>query len=381
MPRSFVFPVDVGKSAPYALSLTANFQSSADIFLCNTLIHRSNFDNERFQYFCYRIMGSVGVPRERVLVIYGSLSPEVEDSIRETFADQELTIYQPKPGEVTPPELYRKATILATFSHLPKPEDAQNLKIIHSFSAGLDHLINNPILKEGKIAITSSSGIHGPPIAEWTIMNWIIASRKHFQIYEAQKAHRWDDKDQYLRGNHDQAGKKVGILGYGSIGRQIGRVSQALGMSVYAYTASPRKTPESKRDNGYIVPGTGDADGSIPTTKFLGAEEFALLSASSTSKAAKPYITNISRGKVLDQDALIEALNAGHLSGAALDVTDPEPLPEDHPLWDTPNVQISPHLSGIGREYLPRSLDILRINLGRLARGEPLINAYGGKGY
>ncbi|KAJ5222933.1 D-isomer specific 2-hydroxyacid dehydrogenase NAD-binding [Penicillium citrinum] len=358
-------------------------------------------------------MGSVGVPRERVLVIYGSLSPEVEDSIRETFADQELTIYQPKPGEVTPPELYRKATILATFSHLPKPEDAQNLKIIHSFSAGLDHLINNPILKEGKIAITSSSGIHGPPIAEWTIMNWIIASRKHFQIYEAQKAHRWDDKDQYLRGNHDQAGKKVGILGYGSIGRQIGRVSQALGMSVYAYTASPRKTPESKRDNGYIVPGTGDADGSIPvswhhgldqeslhsflslgldhlvislpltpqTTKFLGAEEFALLSASSTSKAAKPYITNISRGKVLDQDALIEALNAGHLSGAALDVTDPEPLPEDHPLWDTPNVQISPHLSGIGREYLPRSLDILRINLGRLARGEPLINAYGGKGY
>jgi len=95
-----------------------------------------------------------------------------------------------------------------------------SLKIIHSFSAGLDHLINNPILKEGKIAITSSSGIHGPPIAEWTIMNWIIASRKHFQIYEAQKAHRWDDKDQYLRGNHDQAGRKVGILGYGSIGRQ-----------------------------------------------------------------------------------------------------------------------------------------------------------------
>jgi len=103
MPRSFVFPVHVGKSAPYALSLTANFQPSADIFLYNTLIQLSNFDNERFQYFCCRIMGSVGVPRERVLVIYGSLSSEVEESIRETFADQDLTIYQPKPGEVTPP--------------------------------------------------------------------------------------------------------------------------------------------------------------------------------------------------------------------------------------------------------------------------------------
>ncbi|KAJ5762955.1 D-isomer specific 2-hydroxyacid dehydrogenase NAD-binding [Penicillium manginii] len=359
-------------------------------------------------------MGSVEVSREHLLVIfYQVFSPEVEGGLREKFADAELTLYQSKSGEPVPRELYRNATILVTFTDLPELEDSLNLKLIHTFSAGLDHLMNHPILKEGRIPIATSSGIHGPPIAEWTIMNWILAARKHFQVYEAQKAHRWDDKTQYMQGNHDQVGKKVGILGYGSIGRQIGRVSQAMGMSVYAYTASPRKTPESKRDTGYIVPGTGDADGSIPvswhhgtdkesvrsflslgldhlvislpltpqTTKFLGAEEFALLSDSSTSPFAKPYITNISRGKVLDQDALIDALNAGQLSGAALDVTDPEPLPEDHPLWDTPNVQISPHLSGNGREYLPRSLDILRLNLDRLAKGEPLINVYAGRGY
>lgn len=78
----------------------------------------------------------------------------------------------------------------------------------------------HPILQEGRIPISTSSGIHGPPIAEWTIMNWLFAARKHSQVYEAQKAHRWDDKTQYMQGNHDQAGKKVGILGYGSIGRQ-----------------------------------------------------------------------------------------------------------------------------------------------------------------
>ena len=184
-------------------------------------------------------------------------------------------------------------------------------------------------------------------------------------------------------------------------------------MTVHAYTATPRPTPESRRDNGYIVPGTGDPDGSIPaswhhgadresirsflatgldhlvvslpltpqTTRLLGAEEFAILSDHS-HHSTKPYVTNISRGKVIDQKALVDALNSGVLGGAALDVTDPEPLPKDDPLWEAANVQISPHVSALGVEYFPRSLDILEINLERIARDEPLINSYTrGKGY
>lgn len=185
-------------------------------------------------------------------------------------------------------------------------------------------------------------------------------------------------------------------------------------MTVHAYTATPRPTPESRHDRGYIVPGTGDPDGSIPaswhhgtdresirsflatgldhlvvslpltpqTTRLLGAEEFAILSNHSHHHASKPYVTNISRGKVIDQKALVDALNSGVLGGAALDVTDPEPLPKDDPLWEASNVQISPHVSGLGVEYFPRSLDILEVNLGRIARGQPLINSYKrGKGY
>lgn len=191
-------------------------------------------------------------------------------------------------------------------------------------------------------------------------------------------------------------------------------MSHALGMSVYAHTASPRPTPESRRDTGFIVPGTGDPDGSIPvswhhgtdrdsirsflalgldhlvvslpltpqTTHLLGAEEFAIFSHSCTHHTSKPYLTNISRGKVVDQDALVAALQSGLLGGAALDVTDPEPLPKDHPLWEVPNVQISPHVSGVGKEYFPRSLDIVRLNLDRMTAGKPLINSYRrGKGY
>lgn len=87
-------------------------------------------------------------------------------------------------------------------------------------------------------------------------------------------------------------------------------------------------------------------------------------------------MTNISRGKVIDQDALLASLKSGELGGAAVDVTDPEPLPKEHPLWDAPNLQISPHVSSLGREYFPRSLDILRLNLDRMKKGEPLMNEY-----
>lgn len=185
-------------------------------------------------------------------------------------------------------------------------------------------------------------------------------------------------------------------------------------MVIHAYTASPRPTSASRRDTHYVVPGTGDADGTIPiswhhgldkasihsflslgldhlvicipltpqTTHLIGTEEFGLLAKNSQHPFSKPYVTNIARGKVLDQEALVAALKDGSLSGAAVDVTDPEPLPKDHPLWDAPNLQISPHAGALGREYFPRSLDILRLNLDRMKNGEKMVNEYNrGRGY
>ncbi|KAB8070138.1 hypothetical protein BDV29DRAFT_181432 [Aspergillus leporis] len=361
-------------------------------------------------------MGDVGIPREKILVaFFQDLAPDVLEELRAKFRGREVSSVTLKRGEAIPSDLAQQASYIVTFTNLPDPEDAQNIKLIHFLSAGLDHSIHHPIFKETSIPLTSSSGVHGPPIAEWTVMNWLVASRKFAFTYESQKKHEWGDGvSSQLQGIHDQVGKKLGILGYGSIGRQIGRVAQALGMTVHAYTASPRPTPSSRHDNGYIVPGTGDKEGTVPaswhhgtdkasiheflslgldhlvislpltpqTTHLLGAEEFEILAASVRPKHAKPYLTNISRGKVLNQNALIEALRSGQLSGAALDVADPEPLPAEHPLWEAPNVQISPHVSSLGVEYFPRSLDIVRENVGRIERGENLLNEYKrGKGY
>ena len=181
-----------------------------------------------------------------------------------------------------------------------------------------------------------------------------------------------------------------------------------MGMDVIAYTANPRPTPDSKRDKGFIVPGTGDPDGSIPSAWYSGLDKDSLhnflaqdidqllVSVPSTSETlhflAAPefailgkrnaFVSNIARGRILQQDDLIAALEQGArnegkdggLGGAALDVTDPEPLPEDHPLWDAPNCIITPHISALSTAYLDRALQVLEANLKRWEEGGELIN-------
>ena len=183
-----------------------------------------------------------------------------------------------------------------------------------------------------------------------------------------------------------------------------------MGMDVIAYTATPRSTPSSKKDTGFIVGGTGDPDGTIPskwysgldkeslhhflsqdidhllvsvpltpqTKDFLAAPEFEILG------KRNAFVSNISRGQIIHQADLIAALEqgakndhqdgGGGLRGAALDVADPEPLPKDDPLWDAPNCIITPHISGHGTTYTERAFQVLDVNLRRREQGGQLIN-------
>ena len=182
-----------------------------------------------------------------------------------------------------------------------------------------------------------------------------------------------------------------------------------MGMDVIAYTASPRPTPSSKKDHGFIVPNTGDPDGSIPSAWFSGLDKVSLhnflaqdidhllvsvpLTKETMHSLAAPefqilakrnaFITNISRGQILNQADLITALEAfakdggksgKGLRGAALDVADPEPLPKEDPLWEAPNCIITPHISGLGTAYVDRAFQVLEVNLDRRERGEKMIN-------
>lgn len=324
--------------------------------------------------------------------------------LKEEFKDVEVEYYYSKAKEPLeiPEDILARTSYHATLMWLPANAKAlPKVNLIQFFSAGTNHVAQHPIYTDSKIPLCSANGVHGPQIAEWVIMMDLVHSHQFPKLYDLQKDKTWNQR----AGSDvsDRVGKRVGILGYGSIGRQVARVAKAMGMDVIAYTASPRETAESKKDDGYIVPGTGDPDGSFPsawysgtskeevheflkqkidllviavpltktTTHFLSTPEFELLH---KSNPRGTYVANIARGQVIDQPAIVKALHDGLIKGAALDVTDPEPLPADDPLWTAPNVLITPHVSGHTDVYADRAFEVFRENIRRHRSGGKLVN-------
>ncbi|KAI9713183.1 MAG: hypothetical protein M1820_001168 [Bogoriella megaspora] len=265
--------------------------------------------------------------------------------------------------------LWRDCTILTTLlCYPPNLEAVPNLKLVHAPGAGIDSL-ENPVFSAPHIRATTSNGIAAPTISEWFIAQLLNHTRQLEKFRVLQRETTWNQSINELIGVRDLVGQRIGVLGYGSIGRQSARIASALGMEVLAYTAQPRTTTESKKDRNYIVKGTGDPDGTIPSewysgtdkeslhnflaqkldvllislplTTFsrglIGADEYKVLKENSPRGC---FLANVSRGDVLVQDDLIKALKdeKSGLSGAALDVTTPEPLPNDDPLWTAPRL-------------------------------------------
>lgn len=355
-----------------------------------------------------------GPPKDNVLCAVPAPEPkELMSTLRKRFPQIEITWRQVpfsfNPAAITSAvseDIWKSVTILCTFAAFPESKDvAPNLELVQLLSAGSNHIQGLWVWEDESITICTSSGIHGPQIAEWVVMTHLVHTHKYKGLYELQKKHQWprDINTKREGAIRDRVGLRLGVLGYGSIGRQVGVLARGMGMEVLAYTATPKDTKEKKRDEGFIVPGTGDRDGDVPlewfsgldkdslhhflkqdidwlvvavpltddTRGFLSKDEFTVLS---RDGKRKPFVTNIARGPIIDQPALIEALKDGTLDGAALDVTDPEPLPEDSELWDMENVVLTPHISGSGVAYMDRALQVLGVNLERRTEGGKLIN-------
>ena len=289
-----------------------------------------------------------------------------------------------------------------TLFTFPEPADAPKLQLVHLFSAGTEQAVATHLFQDTEIPFTNCSGVHGPQISEWLTLTYLARSHSYNTLYEQQKERQWSrssSNPDFLRVN-DVVTQRLGVLGYGAIGRQIARVARGMGMTVVAYTATPKDTADKRKDRGYIVPGTGDPDGDFPSEwysgtdkedlhRFLGADiDWLVVSVPLTKQTRhmlsddefsilgrrRAFVSNIARGPIIDQPALVKALHDGRLRGAAVDVTDPEPLPKDDPLWDAPNVTITPHISGVGQAYTQRAFAVLSQNLDRKGRGENLIN-------
>lgn len=243
---------------------------------------------------------------------------------------------------------------------------ATGLKWLNSIYAGLDFLPLDVLAERGTI-VTNGAGINALTIAEYVVMLMLAHAKGYREVVRAQDRHEWL---QDSPGKRELAGERVLLLGLGAIGGLVKTRLEAFDMEVVPVRRSG--------EGGALRPdewrgslGTFDwvilAVPSTPETKHLiGAEELAAM-------AGNAVLVNIARGDVVDQEALVAALREKAIEAALLDVTEPEPLPQDHPLWELENAQITMHLSGRAQTRMfQRSADRFIENLDRWHRGEPV---------
>ena len=244
-----------------------------------------------------------------------------------------------------------------------------SLEWLHSASAGVDHEVFHRFLERG-VRLTTSSGAHAVPIAQTVLLYLLALSRDLPGWLAAQRAHRWEP-----RAIHDLQGDRVAVVGLGPIGLEIARLAASLQMDVVGLRRRPRgdepcptltldRLPEVLPSVDWLVlalPLT------VETRHMLDAEAIALL-------PPRARVINIGRGGLIDEAALVAALRSGGLAGAGLDVFEVEPLPSESPLWDLPNVILTPHSSGTNPGNDERAAAIFFENLRRFRAGEPLRN-------
>lgn len=270
----------------------------------------------------------------------------------------------------------READILFDFDWL-EPErlvlHAPRLRWVQGTSAGIGELLRRTGLIDSDLLFTTASGVHASPLAEFVILGLLYFYRDVPRLQRMQQAHHWE---RYT--NKELAGRRALVVGLGAVGRVIAQRLAAQGLEVWGARRTAGPPPEGVRR---VLPLTDLASvlGLIdvlilacpltPQTKgLIGAAELAAMPEGA-------LLINVARGPVVDEGALVHALR-GHLGGAALDVAKVEPLPDDSPLWDLPNVLISPHSASTVHAENCRIVDIFLANLRRYLDGLPLINQF-----
>lgn len=250
---------------------------------------------------------------------------------------------------------------------------APRLKWMQIMSAGVERYLITEIV-QSPVILTNVSGIHATPISEFVLSFMLMFVKQAHVCFQFKQERRWERVvPTVLRG------KTVGIIGLGSIGREVARLAKAFGMRVLATRRSAREGERAR----YV-------DIMLPLAqlhRLLAESDFVVLALPLTHesnkligerelKSMKPtaYLINIARGGVVDEEALIRALEAHQIAGAGLDVFATEPLPADSKIWGLPNVIFSPHIAGGMEDYAARSTEVFIENLKRYLDGKRLLH-------
>ena len=281
--------------------------------------------------------------------------------------------------------------VLYTFAALPEPEAAPRLRWVQLHSAGADMILQHPLYTHSEVMFTTTSGIHAIQMAEYVLALMLAFAHRVPRMLEDQEAGVWTDSRWKRYVPDELYGATIGILGYGSIGRQVAYLARTFGMRVLALKRDVRRLDNSH----YSQPDVGDPQAEIPdmiypedalhsfvkecdyvivTVPLTGSTRHLIDASVLDAMKPKSILINIARGDVIDEQALINALVAGKIGGAGLDVFSEEPLPRTSPLWQLPNVILSPHIAGFSEHYDERAIDVFSENLKRFLAGEPLLN-------
>ena len=328
------------------------------------------------------------------ILIASYLEPELVDLIREAFpdlsvvnrpdligtpryiADHTAKVERIPAQEAEWRSLLAQADVLFDFDYSNielLPELAPNAKWVQATSAGIGQFVKrNRYSERTSWIMTTASGVHARPLAEFALMAMLMFAKNYVYLFDEKEKKHWE---RYCAA--ELHGSTAMIVGLGSIGREVALKAKAFGMRVIGTRREPSRPVEGidllfpASQLGEYLPQANYVVLATPhtteTENMIGAREIALMKRGAV-------VINLARGVVIDEGAMIEALASGHLGGAALDVFRVEPLPESSPLWDMPNVIVSPHSASTTDTENHKLVDLFCDNLRRFRAGEPLKN-------
>jgi phosphoglycerate dehydrogenase-like enzyme len=262
----------------------------------------------------------------------------------------------------------RSADVLISFAPMLSDDvlrQGENLKWIQALGTGVDNLIDLPSLRRD-VVVTNIRGIHGAPVSEAAIVAMLALGRDLARAVRNQNAGVWERWPATLLD-----GKTLGILGMGAIAEALAPKCRALGMTVVGISSVKRQVAAFDRVYGRdeLIAAVSDLDFLVVLTPYSAATHNIVNGTVLAAMKPTGYLINLARGGVVDEKALIGALERGKIAGAALDVFSQEPLPSNHPFWSMKNVIVTPHLGGFYDGYADRALPVVEENIRRFLAG------------